>query len=387
MRSRTLANLWCLSACHGLATAKTTSSSLRPATTSSTGPSPCTVTAYSAVAAATASCTAITLKNIAVPGNATLDLSKLKAGTKVTFAGTTTFGFAEADYDMIKVGGTNITITAEAGAIIDGNGQAWWDGQGSNGGIAKPDHFFVISKALGNSVIKNLYIQNYPTHCFSISGSEGLIIENIVLNNTAGNAPNSRSGGLAAAHNTDGFDVSTCNNTIIRNSKVLNQDDCVAVTSGNNITVDGLYCDGGHGLSIGSVGGKSNNNVTNVLFENSYILNSQNGARIKSNSNTTGFIANITYQNIKVSNISIYGIDIQQDYLNGGPTGSPTNGVIITNVTMCNIQGMAESIAKDYYILCGDGSCSNFRFDDVHITGGSNSSCNVMPTGGFVCSP
>lgn len=162
---------------------------------------------------------------------------------------------------------------------------------GSNGGITKPDHFFVIDKALGNSVTENLYIQNYPTHCFSIENSVGLLMANIVLNNTAGNAPNNISDGLAAAHNTDGFDVSSCNNTIIRDSTVLNQDDCVAITSGNNVTVSGMYCDGGHGLSIGSVGGKSNNNVTNILFEDSQILNSQNGARIKTNSNTTGYIA------------------------------------------------------------------------------------------------
>jgi len=264
------------------------------------------------VPAATATCTSITLDSIHVPGNETLDLSKLLTGTTVTFAGTTTFGFAEADYNLIEVGGTDITITAEPDAIIDGNGQAWWDGQastipislyqtygcsnrrhmqGSNGGIAKPDHFFVVSKLLGSSTIRDLYIQNYPTHCFSISGCVALVMENIVLNNTAGAAPNNRSDGLAAAHNTDGFDISSCNNTVLRDSTVLNQDDCVAVTSGNNITVSGMYCDGSHGLSIGSVGGKSNNNVTNILFEDSQILNSQNGARIKTNSGTTGFIA------------------------------------------------------------------------------------------------
>ncbi|KAK5120236.1 hypothetical protein LTR85_006442 [Meristemomyces frigidus] len=369
----------------------TSASSIHPRqagyATTPTQNSTCYVTAYSAVPAATAACTAITLDGIAVPGNQTLDLSKLLVGTTVTFVGTTTFGFAEADYNLIEVGGTDITITAEKGAVIDGNGQAWWDGQGSNGGITKPDHFFVISKALGDSVIKNLYIQNYPTHCFSIGNSAGLVMSGIVLNNTAGNAPNNRSDGLAAAHNTDGFDVSSCNNTIIRDSTVLNQDDCVAITSGNNVTVSGMYCDGGHGLSIGSVGGKSNNNVTNILFEDSQILNSQNGARIKSNSNTTGYIANITYQNIAVSNISIYGIDIQQDYLNGGPTGNPTNGVIITGVTMTNITGTAEAEAQDYYILCGEGSCSDFTFNDISIMGGTNSSCNVQPVGDFVCSP
>ncbi|KAI9664077.1 MAG: hypothetical protein M1821_007568 [Bathelium mastoideum] len=350
-----------------------------------TAAAPCTVTAYSAVASATASCTAITLENIAVPGGKTLDLSKLKTGTTVTFAGTTTFGYYDWDGDLIEVGGTNITVTSAEGAIIDGNGESWWDGQGSNGGIAKPDHFFTADKLLGNSIIKNLYIQNYPVHCFDVTNSVGLILENITLNNTAGNAPNNRSDGLPAAHNTDGFDISGCNNTILRDSSVYNQDDCVAVTSGNGITVSGMYCDGSHGLSIGSIGGKSDNNVTNVLFENSVIVNSQNGARIKSNYNTTGYVAGITYQNITVSNISDYGIDIQQDYLNGGPTGTPSNGVIITNITMTNIHGTAESVARDYYILCGSGSCTDFTFNDISITGGTNNSCNVKPTGDFSC--
>lgn len=51
-------------------------------------------------------------------------------------------------------------------------------------------------------------------------------MENIVINNSAGNAPNNRSDGLPAAHNSDGFDVSSCNDTIIRNNWVSNQDDC-----------------------------------------------------------------------------------------------------------------------------------------------------------------
>ena len=108
----------------------------------------CYVTAFADVPAATAACTSITLDSITIPGNSTLDLSKLKTGTTVTFAGTTTLEFFEADYDPIKVGGTDITITAEPDAIIDGNGEAWWDGQGSNGGIEKPDHFVRIPKGV-----------------------------------------------------------------------------------------------------------------------------------------------------------------------------------------------------------------------------------------------
>jgi polygalacturonase len=124
----------------------------------------------------------------------------------------------------------------------------------------------------GGSVIENLYIQNWPTHLFSISGRDQLTIRNLNLNNSAGDAPNSISNGLAAAHNTDGFDVSSTDNSIISNSTVYNQDDCVAVTSGN-ITVDGMLCSGGHGLSIGSVGRKSDNNVTNILVSISPLSN------------------------------------------------------------------------------------------------------------------
>ena len=86
-----------------------------------------------------------------------------------------------------------------------------------------------------------------------------------------------------------------------------------------------------------------------------------------------------------MSNISDYGIDIQQDYLNGGPTGTPTNGVIIKDVTMTNITGTATSDAIDYYILCGEGSCSNFVFNDISITGGAEGSCNLNTTGDFTC--
>jgi polygalacturonase len=343
------------------------------------------VTAIAQVASATASCTAIVLYDLAVPTSTTLDLSKLETGTTVTFAGKTTFAFTDWDSDLIQIGGENITIQGASDSVIDGNGQAWWDGQGSNGGRAKPDHFIVL-KTTGKSVVQNLRIQNWPVHCFEITSASGTTITGLTLDNSAGNAPNYASGGLPAAHNTDGFDVSGSTNIVITNTRVINQDDCVAVTSGTNITVSNMVCDGGHGLSIGSVGGKSNNVVSNVLFTNSVVKNSENGARIKTNSNTTGTISNIEWSNIRVSNISMYGIDIQQDYLNGGPTGIPTNGVTISGISMSRITGTALSSAKNYYILCGDGSCSNFDFVDVTIAGGEDDSCNFTPTSGnFNC--
>jgi polygalacturonase len=129
----------------------------------------------------------------------------------------------------------------------------------------RPNHFIVANKMTAGSVIENLHIKNWPVHLFYVSSCSDLTMRGMFLDNRDGNAPNSRSGGLPAAHNSDGFDVSSTNDTVIYGNTVYNQDDCVAVTSGNNIIVSDMYCDGGHGLSIGSVGGKSNNNVTNIL--------------------------------------------------------------------------------------------------------------------------
>jgi hypothetical protein len=228
------------------------------------------------------------LQDIYAPPSSSIDLSKVKQGAVVTFAGTTTFGFTNlSTFDPIILGGKAVRITGAPGHIIDGNGQAYWDGIGSNGGVPKwvpspairlylilsnvltfhrPNHMLAVSKMSLGSVIENLYIQNWPVHCFSISNCADLTIRNIVLNGTAGDAPNARSNGLPAGHNSDGFDLSGCNNTLLTDSTVYNQDDCVAVTSGNNVTVNNMYCSGGHGMSIGSVGGKSNNNVTNIVY-------------------------------------------------------------------------------------------------------------------------
>lgn len=108
-----------------------------PSSTTPPTVDPCYVTKYSAIPAATAACTDIILDGITVPGNATIDLSKLKKGTKVTFKGKTFWEYFDANYPFIKVGGTDLEITAAEGAVLDGNGQAWWDGIGSNGGVKK----------------------------------------------------------------------------------------------------------------------------------------------------------------------------------------------------------------------------------------------------------
>ncbi|KUJ14926.1 glycoside hydrolase [Mollisia scopiformis] len=345
-------------------------------------PTPCLCTTYSQIAPAVASCTSIILRNITAPSASSINLSKLKENTTITFSGITTFEFTNSSsFTPISIGGKNITITAEPDAVIDGAGQLYWDGLGSNGGVPKPNHFLTLK--LHNSTLASLTIHNWPAHLISITSSTNLTLSNLTLDNSAGDASNNRSNGLPAAHNSDGIDISSSSDLLIKDIRVWNQDDCVAITSGDRIVVENVHCVGSHGLSIGSVGGKADNNVTDILFKDSTLINGTNGARIKTNFNATGWVANVTYENLWLEGIRTYGIDVQQDYLNGGPTGRPSSGVVVEGVVFRNVSGsMSGSGGMGVYVLCGDGSCNNVTFEDVRITGAAKeSSCNY-PVGG-----
>ena len=68
---------------------------------------------------------------------------------------------------------------------------------------------------------------------------------------------------------------------------------------------------------------------------------------------------------------SSYAIDVQQDYENGDPTGDPTSGIIVSDITFSDITGSVASGAYEYYILCGStASCYDFTWTNIDITGG-----------------
>lgn len=324
-----------------------------------------------------ASCTAIVLNGITVPAGTTLDLTKLKTGTTVTFQGTTTFGYKEWAGPLISVSGTNIKVTGASGHVIDGNGAKWWDGKGSNGGKTKPKFFYAHS--LTSSSISNLNVKNTPVQGFSVNGAKELTLDKITIDNSAGDVTN-------GGHNTDAFDVGSSTGVYITNANIKNQDDCLAINSGTNIEFINGVCSGGHGLSIGSVGGRSDNVVKNVLISGSTISNSDNGVRIKTVSGATGSVSGVVYKNITLKNIAKYGIVIEQDYENGSPTGTPTAGVPITDITIQNVKGTVASSGTNIYLLCAKGACSNWTWSGNSVTGGKKSTkCSNIPTGGAAC--
>lgn len=287
------------------------------------------------------------------------------------FQGTTTFGVKNWAGPLISISGTNIHISGSSGNVIDGNGAKYWDGKGSNGGVTKPK-FFAAHKLVTSS-ITGLNFKNSPVQLMSINQCQGLTVNKVNFDNSAGDA----NGG----HNTDAFDVGDSQDIYISGAVVKNQDDCLAINSGTNITFTGGSCSGGHGLSIGSVGGRSNNVVKTVRILSSTISNSDNGVRIKTVEGATGSVSDIVYKDITLSNINKYGIVIEQDYNNGSPSGKPTTGVPITQVTIDNVHGTVASKGTNVYLLCGKGSCSNWTWNKVAVTGGKKSTaCLNVPS-------
>ncbi|KAI1852643.1 hypothetical protein JX266_002184 [Neoarthrinium moseri] len=344
-----------------------------PSKTLKSAASACTFTSAAAASASKASCSSIVLNGITVPAGQTLDLTGLNDGTTVTFEGTTSFGYKEWSGPLISVSGKGVTVSGASGHVIDGNGAKWWDGKGSNGGKTKPKFFFAHS--LTSSTIKGLNVKNTPVQAFSINGAKDLTLQDITIDNSAGDVTN-------GGHNTDAFDVGSSDGVYISGAKVKNQDDCLAINSGTNITFTGGSCSGGHGLSIGSVGGRSDNTVKTVRIENSSVSNSDNGVRIKTVSGATGSVSDVQYSGITLSNIAKYGIVIEQDYENGSPTGTPTNGVPITDLKVEKVTGTVASGATDVYILCASGACSGWTWSGVSITGGKKSTkCSNVPSG------
>ncbi|PSS20450.1 glycoside hydrolase family 28 protein [Amorphotheca resinae ATCC 22711] len=334
----------------------------------------CIFTAASAASASKTSCATIVLDNIAVPSGVTLDLTGLNSGTHVIFEGETTWGYEEWSGPLFSVSGENVAISGAPGHSLNANGALWWDGQGSNGGKTKPK-FFAAHSLTGKSSITGLNVLNTPVQAFSVNSCTGLTISNVTIDNSAGDVD-------SLGHNTDGFDVGSSTDVTISGAVVKNQDDCLAINSGTGITFTGGACSGGHGLSIGSVGGRSDNNVSDITISSSTITNSANGVRIKTVSGATGSVSGVKYDNITLSSISTYGIVIEQDYENGSPTGIPTTGVPITDLTLSNIKGTVDSDATNIYILCGSGSCSDWTWSGVAVTGGKESTaCENIPSG------
>lgn len=201
-------------------------------------------------------------------------------------------------------GGNNVTLrgsTSPNWGWIDAHGQAWWDAE-----ILDRRPNGISFSHITDGVIRDMKIFKPIAHVFATGGSVNLHAFNnriLALSDTD-----------SFPFNTDGFSAGGTN-MVFENNFIQNGDDCLTVGDGaKGIVFRDSYCEGGHGLSIGSLGkGGSVANVQNVLIENVTMVNSLYGARFKSWTGGNGLAHNITWRDITFDNVP-FPIYVTQNY-------------------------------------------------------------------------
>lgn len=131
------------------------------------------------------------------------------------------------------------------------------------------------------------------------------------------------------AKNTDGWDIYRSDSVVLQNSVINNGDDCVSLKpNSTNIVVQGLHCNGSHGISVGSLGqyAKEFDIVENVYVYNISMSNASDGARIKvwpgqytafqdnlNGGGGSGYVKNVTYDGLFNTN-NDWAIELTQCY-------------------------------------------------------------------------
>ncbi|KAL3659350.1 hypothetical protein V7S43_015621 [Phytophthora oleae] len=329
------------------------------------GSSSCTLTGTYKSGTDISSCSTVTIGSLSVPAGVTLDLSKAKTGATIQFTGTTTFGTAKWDGPLVLLTGSDLTV--KGSGTLDGQGSWYWK-QGQS--ITRPV-FFRMNKVL-SSTVSGFTLKNMPYRTFSILNSQKTTISGLTLDASAGDD---------TAKNTDGFDLSGNNGVSITGNKIYNQDDCLAMQSSTNTVFSNNYCSGGHGISIGSLGGStvsSSDTVSGLTVSGNTIVNSVNGIRIKTIIGLKGLVSNVKYTNNKLSNVK-NAIVLHSDYSKskGGYTGSPTSDVTIEGVTISGLSGTATNL---YDIVANSKVVSSWSFSGISVSAKKTGSCSGQPS-------
>ncbi|KAJ3695646.1 hypothetical protein LUZ60_001023 [Juncus effusus] len=168
--------------------------------------------------------------------------------------------------------------------------------------------------------------------------------------------------------NTDGIHLQNTRDVEIRKSSIGCGDDCVSIQTGcSNIQIRNTICNPGHGISIGGLGrGNSLACVSNVLVNNVKIQNSLYGVRIKTWQGGIGTVKNITFNNIKVSNVGT-PIIIDQYYCDtSSPCDNKTDSVSVSSIKYHSITGTYSY--RPIKFACSDSSpCTGLALRDVEL--------------------
>ena len=170
--------------------------------------------------------------------------------------------------------------------------------------------------------------------------------------------------------NTDGIHMGLSAGVNITNSVIATGDDCVSIGPGSvNVTVTGVTCGPGHGISVGSLGKYQNEEkVSGITVRNCTIIGTQNGVRIKTwPKSPVGAASDFIFEDIIMDNVQ-NPIIIDQAYCPWNTCSKESPSLVkISHVNFNKIRG--TSATKNVVIIvCSPGvPCEDVKIGDIDL--------------------
>ncbi|KAI5359592.1 Putative glycoside hydrolase, family 28, pectin lyase/virulence factor [Septoria linicola] len=277
---------------------------------------------------------------------------------------------------FFQLGGQDVNVYG--GGMLDGNGQVWYDLYAADALILRPILFGTIGLKSGS--ISNIDLRYSPQWYNLLANSTDVVFDSLTISGYSQSEHE--------AKNTDGWDTYRSSNVVIQNSVINNGDDCVSFKpNSTEILVQNLYCNGSHGISVGSLGQYPGevDIVENIYVYNISMYNASDGARIKvwpgassalsvdlQGGGGLGRVNNVTYKDMYIENVD-YAVEVTQCY---GQKNLTLCNQFPSNLTISgvDISGIHGTTSKKYdpisgYVVCSSPSvCNDIKLEDVKVT-------------------
>ncbi|KAK3041825.1 hypothetical protein RJ639_000341, partial [Escallonia herrerae] len=206
-----------------------------------------------------------------------------------------------------------------------------------------------------NVTVRDIRIINSPQCHLKFDNSRGVKINNITIF-APENSPN-----------TDGIHLQNSQDVEIHHSNIACGDDCVSMQTGcSNVHVHDISCGPGHGISVGGLGkDRSVACVSDVIVENIFMQNTQSGVRIKTWQGGIGSVKNVTFSNIRVSDVKV-PITIDQYYCDKKFCKNQTGAVAISGVKYNHIIG-TYSVQPIHLACSSEIPCIDVDLIDIQL--------------------
>lgn len=193
------------------------------------------------------------------------------------------------------ISGSKLHDVAISGAgMIDGQGTPWWPFAKTPG--AKRPRMIALS-GCDRVLIEDLTLKNSPMFHMAIgSNSSHITVRRVTVRAPASTDP------VEPSHNTDACNISG-HHALVQDCDISTGDDnftCGGNTS--DIVITNCVYGNGHGVSIGS---PTHGGVANITVVDCAFSNTDCGIRIKSDRDRGGRVRNLTYRNLRMTNVGI----------------------------------------------------------------------------------